>query len=152
VPLSEQDPKLWSGPMIAEAERELATAAGAARRGRFQLEAAIQSVHADRARTGRTDWAAIVWFYDELVAIAPTLGARVGRAAAVAEAKGPAAALALLDEIEGASAEAYQPYWTVRAHVLTALGRGHEASGAFDRAIGLTEDASVRRFLLERRG
>ena len=53
VPLSEQDPKLWSLPLIEEAERYLAEAFKYGRPGRFQLEAAIQSVHADRVRTGR---------------------------------------------------------------------------------------------------
>jgi len=55
VPLSEQDPSLWSPEMIAEAEAEIAAAARKARPGRFQMEAAIQSAHAERARSGRTD-------------------------------------------------------------------------------------------------
>jgi predicted dithiol-disulfide oxidoreductase (DUF899 family) len=58
------------------------------RAGRFQLEAAIQSVHAERARSGRTEWAAIMLFYEQLIRISPTLGTRTGYAAAVAEAKG----------------------------------------------------------------
>jgi hypothetical protein len=69
------------------------------RSGRFQLEAAIQSVHAERAQTGRTDWAAIAMFYQQLNRIAPTLGMRVGYAAAIAEAEGPEAGLAVLDPI-----------------------------------------------------
>ena len=152
VPLAEQDPRLWTWAMIEEAERELALAAPSGSFGRFQLEAAIQSVHADRARTGLTDWSAIALFYERLVDLSPTLGARVGRAAAVAEAKGADSALALLDEIDRTAAAAYQPYWAVRAHVLRRLDRGSEAVEAFDRAIGLAEDAAVRRFLLERRG
>ncbi len=153
IPLSEQDPRLWIAAMIDEAERELATAAPKARPGRFQLEAAIQSVHAERrVRPGRTDWSAIAWFYERLVELSPTLGAWVGRAAAVAEVKGPEPALSLLDEIEGGAVKTYQPYWAVRAHLLKQLGRGREAAEAFDRAIGLAEDHAVRRFLLERRG
>ena len=152
VPLSEQDPRLWTGAMIDEAEHELADAAPKARPGRFQLEAAIQSVHAERARSGNTDWSAIVWFYERLVELSPAIGVRVGRAAAVAEIEGPRAALALLDEIEEESVQSYQPYWAVRAHLLKQLRRGQEADEAFDRAIGLAEDDAVRRFLLERRG
>ncbi len=151
VPLSEQDVNLWRMPMVEEAERELAAAANLGRPGRFQLEAAIQSVHAERARTGRIEWAAIVRLYEGLVHIAPTLGAAVGRAAAVAEVRGPDVGLALLDEIDGAAVRTHQPYWAVRAHLLAQLRRGREASEAYDRAIGLTEDVAVRRFLLDRR-
>ena len=152
VPLSEQDPAGWSVDAIREAEAELGAAARWGRPGRFQLEAAIQSVHADRAQSGRTDWAAIVVFYDHLVRLAPTLGARVARAAAVAEARGPLDGLALLDEIDGALVASYQPYWAVRAHLLRSLGRAAEAAEAYDRAIGLAVDPATRQFLLARRG
>ena len=60
--------------------------------------------------------------------------------------------MSLLNEIELAEVAAYQPYWAVRAHLLKKLGRGAEASAAFERAIGLSEDAAVRQFLLEQRG
>ena len=78
IPLSEQDSQQWSLPLIEEAERHLAEASSRGRAGRFQLEAAIQSVHAERARSGRTEWAAIVLFYEQLVRISPTLGTRTG--------------------------------------------------------------------------
>lgn len=152
VPLSEQDPAAWSAPAIAEAEAELADAAGSGRIGRFQLEAAIQSVHVDRARTGRTDWPAIVVFYDRLVRLAPTIGARIAQAAAVAEESDAAAGLALLDSLDATAVAKYQPYWAVRAHLLRLLDRMSDAVPAYDRAIGLTESPSVRRFLIERRG
>ena len=151
VPLSDQDPSLWSQRLMQEAESHLAAAAVHARPGRFQLEAAIQSVHADRARTGRTDWQAIVAFYEALERIAPTVGARVGAAAALAELRGPAEALERLETVDAATVAAYQPYWAVRAHVLERLGRRSEARECFDRALGLTEDGPVRRYLLERR-
>src|SRR5262245_1449847 len=118
VPLSEQDPASWSMPAIREAEAELSAAAGMGRAGRFQLEAAIQSVHCDRARTGRTDWSAIATFYEALAGFAPTLGIRVGQAAAVAEVRGAEAGLAILDALDGSDVAAYQPYWAVRAHLL----------------------------------
>ena len=152
VPLSEQEPATWSAPAIREAEAELGAAARMGRIGRFQLEAAIQSVHVDRAQTGRTDWAAIVGFYEHLVRLAPTLGARVAQAAAVAEERGAAAGLALLDTIDRAAVATYQPYWAVRAHLLRQAGEAAGAAEAYDRAIGLTEDPATRRFLLERRG
>jgi predicted RNA polymerase sigma factor len=152
VPLSEQDPTAWSVDAIREAEAELSAAARFARPGRFQLEAAIQSVHAERAQSGRTDWAAIVVFYDHLVRVAPTLGARVAQAAAVAEAQGLADGLAMLEEIDRAAAATYQPYWAVRAHLLRNLGRAAEAAEAYDRAIGLAVEPATRQFLLARRG
>ncbi|HEY3616496.1 MAG TPA: DUF6596 domain-containing protein [Candidatus Sulfotelmatobacter sp.] len=152
VPLSVQDPKQWSLPLIEEAERHLADAAKHGRSGRFQLEAAIQSVHAERARSGWIDWAAIALFYEHLIGISPTLGMRTGYAAAIAEANGPKAGLAVLDAIESDLVSAYQPYWAVRAHLLQRLGKMPEALDAYDRAIGLAEDPAVREFLLQKRG
>lgn len=152
VPLSEQDPKQWSLPLIEEAERHLADAFKRGRSGRFQLEAAIQSVHSERAHTGRTDWAAIALFYEQLVRISPALGTRVGYAAAVAEAEAPEAGLAVLDPMAPDAVSHYQPYWAVRAHLLQRLGKKREAADAYDRAIGLAEDPAVREFLLQKRG
>jgi RNA polymerase sigma-70 factor (ECF subfamily) len=152
VALSEQDPHQWSFPLIEEAERHLAEASRHGRAGRFQLEGAIQSVHAERARSGRIEWVAIVLFYEQLVRISPTLGTRTGYAAAVGEANGPEAGLAVLDGIDPDDIFAYQPYWAVRAHLLQRLRKTSEAVDAFDRAIGLAEDPAVRQFLLQRRG
>jgi predicted RNA polymerase sigma factor len=152
IPLSEQDSQRWSLPLIEEAERHLAEAASRGRTGRFQLEAAIQSVHAERARSGQTEWSAIVLFYEQLVRISPTLGTRTGYAAAVGEANGPEAGLAVLDGIDADAVSAYQPYWAVRAHLLRRLGKTPETMDAFERAIGLAEDPAVRQFLLQRRG
>ena len=151
VPLLEQDPKQWSLSLIAEAERHLAEAAKHGRSGRFQLEAAIQSVHAERAHSGRTEWAAIARFYEQLIYISPTLGTRTGYAAAIAEVKGPKAGLAVLDAIELDIVSRYQPYWAVRAHLLQEIGKTPESLEAYDRAIGLAEDPAVRQFLLNKR-
>jgi len=151
VPLSAQDPKQWSFPLIEEAERHLAEAFKRGRSGRFQVEAAIQSEHAERARTGFTDWAAIALFYEKLIRISPALGARVGYAAAVAEATGPETGISVLDAIEHEGVTNYQPYWPVRAHLLQRLGKTREASDVYDRAIGLAEDPAVRGFLFQKR-
>jgi predicted RNA polymerase sigma factor len=152
IPLSEQDTKQWSLPLIEEAERHLAEAFRYGRAGRFQLEAAIQSVHAERARSGRIDWPAIAIFYEQLIRISPTLGSRTGYAAAIAEANGPEVGLAVLDAIALDDASGYQPYWAVRAHLLQKLGKKPEAMDAYNRAIGLAEDPAVREFLLQERG
>jgi predicted RNA polymerase sigma factor len=152
VPLSEQDPKLWSVPLMEEAERHLKEASKYGSPGRFQLEAAIQSVHAERGRSGRIEWTAIVGFYEQLNRISPTLGRRTGYAAALAEANRAEQGLAVLDAIDQQAVAAYQPYWAVRAHLLQRLGKGPEAQQAYDRAIGLAEDPAVREFLLQKRG
>ena len=152
VPLSEQDPKLWSLPLIEDAEGHLAEAFENGRFGRFQLEAAIQSVHAERARSGRIEWEVIVGFYEQLIRVSPTLGTQTGYAAAVAEAVESERGLAVLDAIDSDAVSRYQPYWAVRAHLLQRLGRTSESADAFDRAIGLAEDPAVRQFLLRKRG
>jgi predicted RNA polymerase sigma factor len=85
--LDEQDTSLWDRELIAEGEALLLRAhALGAPLGRFQLEAAIQSAHCDRARTGAVDRAAIVKLYRGLVAIAPTTGAKEALAALTAQA------------------------------------------------------------------
>ena len=151
VPLTEQDATRWDRPMIEEAERELAAAAGRRAIGRFQLEAAIQSAHAQRAFTGSTDWEAVALLYEGLARISPSLGAMVGRAAAVASARGPAAGLIVLEAIDSRSALNYQPYWVVRAHLLARLGRFEAARESYSQAIGLCEDRAVRDFLMRSR-
>jgi RNA polymerase sigma-70 factor (ECF subfamily) len=150
VPLSEQDVARWSQPMIEEAEQLLASAARAGRIGPFQIEAAIQSAHAQRAATGVTDWQAIALLYEGLVRMAPTIGALVGRAAALAEAHGAEAGLATLKELPAERVATYQPYWALRAHLLAGLRRVDEAQEAYARAIGLCADDAMRRFLIGR--
>src|SRR5678815_2403317 len=118
---SEQDPKDWRMPIIKEAEGELTAAFQMQRPGRYQIEAAIQSVHAERAHTGRTDSAAIAAFYDQLMQLAPSIGGAVARAAAHAEVRGADAGLTLLDQIDSQAVVSYQPYWAVRAHFLRCL-------------------------------
>jgi predicted RNA polymerase sigma factor len=146
VPLSQQDTARWSKPLLAEAERMLSAAAQDGRMGRFQLEAAIQSAHAQRARSGRTDWEAVALLYEGLVRLSPTIGALVGRAAAVAEAQGAAAGWGLLEEMPAGAVGSYQPYWALAAHLLRRLGQ--PADTAYERAIGLCEDPAMRAFLL----
>ena len=147
VPLSKQDTSRWSLPMIEEAECFLRQASSAGRVGRFQLEAAIQPAHAHSAPTGVTDWETISVPFEGLVTLAPTIGARVGHAASVAEARGPEAGWRLLRNVAQADVVSYQPYWALAAHLLKALGRGAEAAQAYELAIGLCEDPATRDLL-----
>lgn len=150
VPLEEQDTALWDAGRIAQGERYLHRAHSYGRVGRFQLEAAIQSVHCARAITGATDWPALRKLYAALVATAPTLGARVAYAATVGRVDGPEAGLTALDRISEPAARRFQPAWATRAHLLAEAGRPAEAERAYRKAISLTTERGVREYL-ERR-
>ncbi|MEO1249996.1 MAG: DUF6596 domain-containing protein [Pseudomonadota bacterium] len=147
VPLSDQAVALWSQPMIADARTALASAATHGHLGRYQLEAAIQSLHATRLEGETPNWATIRDLYDGLVEISPTIGAQIGRAAAVAEADGPLIGLAALDGIDESQVRAYQPYWALRGDLLARLDHHAEAAAALKTAIGLTEDQAIHAFL-----
>ena len=150
VPLDQQDTALWNRPTIDEAEQQLRDAAAFGRMGRYQLEAAIQSLHAHRAVTGVIDWEEIALLYEGLVRHAPGIGARVGRAVALAQAGDPTTGLAALDEIPASLVVDYQPWWAARGHLLVLLQRTIEAQQAFIRAAALTEDAALRAYLIRR--
>ena len=147
VPLLAQDPQQWSGAMVLEAEGLLRRAGRFGRPGRFQLEAAIQSVHADAAMTGRALGEPLLALYDALVAVAPSMGARVARAAALAELGRADAALEALDGL-AAEAARYQPWWAARARALQLAGLQSEAGAAAAQAAALATDPSVQAFLL----
>lgn len=151
VPLSEQDTRLWDGAAIAEAEALLRAASEAQAPGRFQIEAAVQSVHAARRIGGSTDWAAVVSLYDALFAITDSPVVAVNRAAATAQLQGAAAGLRLLDEVDrDGRIEHFEPYWVLKAELCAKLNRIEEARCAYDLAIGLQTDPAARAFLVER--
>jgi RNA polymerase sigma-70 factor (ECF subfamily) len=151
VPLAEQDPGVWNAAMIEDAEALLFSASTMGATGRYQLEAAVQSAHAARRNTGRTDWKAIEGLYDSLMAIADSPVIAINRAVAVSEARGAAAGLAALDRVaDDPLLQQYQPYWAARAGLLARCGRIDEATEAYQRAIGLEPDAAVRSFLQQR--
>jgi predicted RNA polymerase sigma factor len=147
VPLDEQDTLLWDKGLIDKGEALLRRAHAAGRPGRYQLEAAIQSVHSDRARTGRTDWRALRTLHQGLLSIAPSLGAVVSLAAVDGEIAGPETGLRALDEIEDPAVESFQPYWATRAHLLALAGQPKAAAAAYSRSIKLTADAGLRDYL-----
>jgi predicted RNA polymerase sigma factor len=151
VPLDEQDPSLWDAQLVMLGERFLHRARSLGGMGRYQIEAAIQSVHCARATTGLTDWRALCSLHSALVTIAPTLGARVAHAAALGRVEGARAGLAALDAISDAAAQRFQPAWATRAHLLAEAGHAEEAVRAYDRALSLTTDSAARRYLERRR-
>ena len=138
--------------MIEEAEALLLRASALGAIGRYQLEAAVQSAHVVRRRTGRPDWAAIERLYDALSALTGSPVVAINRAVAIAETRGAAAGLAALDALaDDPRLAEYQPYWAARAGLLARAGAVDEADRAYELAIGLEADPSVRRFLQERR-
>lgn len=152
VPLEEQDPRDWDEDLIAEAEALLTRANGLPGSGRYQLEAAVQSAHVVRRRTGSADWAAIEAIYGVLTEITGSPVVIINRAVAVARSRGAAAGIAELDTLaDDARMRDYQPYWAARADLLARAGAVDEADRAYEQAIGLETDAAVRRFLQRRR-
>lgn len=145
MPLAAQDDALWDRAMMSEAETLLASAARMMQPGRYQTEAAIQSLHVAARLTGRDFGAGLLALYDALALQAPSMGALVGQAAAHGRVRGPEAGLAMLDALPTAAAERYQPWWAARAHLLSAAGR--DAGEVYSRAIGLAADPQVRDFL-----
>jgi RNA polymerase sigma-70 factor (ECF subfamily) len=145
VSLAEQDTGLWSRTLIDEAEQWLRHAATHHEPGSFQLEAAIQSAHCQRAFTGHTPWDAIAALYGVLVAGFPSVGACIGQAVALCEAGAIEAALAALDAIPAAEVASHQPYWVALAHLQRRAGL--DSNAALTRAIGLTADPRLRAHL-----
>ena len=151
VPLADQDPAQWNSQMIEEAEGLLHQASKLETIGRYQLEAALQSAHAYRRRTGHDNWAEVVQLYDALFAITGSPVVAINRALAIAELHGPEAATeAIKDIATDERLNEYQPYWAARAELLSKTGAHDEARQAYEMAIGLERDMTVRAFLQKR--
>jgi RNA polymerase sigma-70 factor (ECF subfamily) len=151
VPVPEQNVALWDTHLIEHSVSVLTLAslkrAPQSMPGRFQLEAAIQSVHAARSVTGQTDWRALSQLYQGLLQTYPSIGAAVSRAAVVAEDAGPSEGMKMLELIDYDGLESYQPFQAVRAHCLAQLGRTAEAAKAYGKAISLCTDRPSQRWL-----
>ncbi len=148
VPLKLQDVRLWSRDLIIEAEQHLSTASRSGVFGRYQCEAAIQSVHAQRALTGQTRHDVLTTLYQLLATHCPSVGVLVAQAAAMVEAGEAAQALAVLERLVPAELGSYQPYWVTLANAMVAAGDRSSGARALQTAIGLTEDVAIRAFLL----
>jgi len=151
VPLEEQDTDRWHPTLLREAEKALWLASRQGQAGPYQVEASIQSLHADRARTGATDWHAILALYGVLVDRYPTLGAFVGSAAAHGRVGRPGDGLRILHALPHEATARNQAFHAVRAHLLAQVERTDQAAEAYTLAAGLTADPAVRRWLLDRR-
>jgi RNA polymerase sigma-70 factor, ECF subfamily len=114
------------------------------RPGPYQIQAAINAVHSDAPTAADTDWSQILALYDQLLAINPTPVVALNRAVALAEVKGPAAALAAVDQLD---LEGYHLFHSTRADLLTRLGRHGEAATAYEAALAHATNATERAFL-----
>ena len=148
VPLADQDRGLWNRELIAEGQELVRRCLRRNQPGPYQVQAAIAAVHSDAPSAAGTDWAQVVALYDHLTALAPSPVVALNRAVAVAEVDGPAAALALVDDLH---LDRHSVFHAVRADLLRRLGRRAEAVRAYDAAIRATGNAAERAFLQRRR-
>ena len=148
VLLADQDRSRWDRALVAEGQALVRRCLRRNQPGPYQIQAAINAVHSDAASAAATDWGQILTLYDQLMAIAPSPVVALHRAVAVAEVRGPAAALALVD---GLDLDGYHLFHAVRADLLRRLGRDAEAGQAYAAAIDRTGNAAERAFLEARR-
>lgn len=148
VPLNEQDRGTWDRALVEEGQARVRALLRRGTPGPYQVQAAIQAVHADAPDAAATDWAQVLALYDLLLALLPTPVVALNRAVALAEVAGPREALALVDAL---SLEGYQPFHVVRADLLTRTGRGAAAIAAYDRALKITPNVVERAHLQQRR-
>ena len=146
--LADQDRDLWNRDLIAEGQALVRRCLQSNQPGPYQIQAAINAVHADAATAAGTDWWQILQLYNQLMTLAPSPIVAINRAVAVAEVEGPDAALTLLD---GMDLENYHLFHAVRADMLRRLDRNEEATIAYDAAITRTDNVAEREFLQRRR-
>ncbi|MGC3967235.1 MAG: RNA polymerase sigma factor [Pirellulales bacterium] len=151
VLLEDQDRGLWNRTHIAEGntlvERALATRAF----GPYTVQAAISAVHAAAATAAATDWGQIVALYDVLLGDGQSPIVELNRAVAVAMRDGPAAGLALVDEIlRRGELNKYHLAHAARADFCRRLGRTADAQTAYEQALALAQQEPERRYLQRR--
>ena len=148
VPLAEQDTQLWDANAIRQAEALLHRAAQKNNTGPFQLEAAIQSAHCQRFYNANTPWHGIVQLYENLLQLAPNVGAQVAHAVACAQVGDLAKAHSLLSQIDPQRIKSYQAYWVAKAYIEQKLGDKDQHAASIHIAIGLTSTPAIRKYLL----
>jgi RNA polymerase sigma-70 factor (ECF subfamily) len=143
VLLADQDRSLWDTEQITQGRAALERGLALHGRGPYVVQAAIASLHTEEPR----DWAQIAALYSELSRLTDSPVVELSRAVAVAEDRGPEAALRIVERLP---LEDYRYLHSTRAELLRRLGRVPEARDAYRRAITLAHDDAERR-LLERR-
>jgi RNA polymerase sigma factor (sigma-70 family) len=147
--ISEQDRSTWDHHAIDEAHELLVTSLQAGRPGRYTLQAAIATLHAEAPTYDDVDWPQIVLLYDQLLLAWPTPVVQLNRAVALSKTLGPAAALEVVVELEAdGRLRQYQYLPAVKAYLLEQLGRVADAQEARRRAFDLAANDVERDFLL----
>jgi RNA polymerase sigma-70 factor (ECF subfamily) len=144
VLLGDQDRSRWDRSLIEEGRSIVHACLRRGRPGVYQLQAAINAVHADAPSLEETDWVRIVALYDQLYSISPTPVVAMNRAIAIGEVRGPAAALALIDALP---LDNYYSFHATRADLLARSGRDREATLAYERAAAMAPTEAERDFL-----
>jgi RNA polymerase sigma-70 factor, ECF subfamily len=151
VPLEDQDRSRWDASQIAEGTRLLEAALRRGRPGPYQIQAAIAACHATAAEAAATDWAQIAALYGQLARLVPSAVVQLNRAVALGMRDGPAAGLALVEQLERAGELAgYHLLPATRADLLRRLGRRDEAAAAYREALELAPTEPERRYLARR--
>jgi len=143
VLLADQDPSLWDADQIAAGRDALDRALALHGGGPYVIQASIASLHADSPR----DWPQIAALYAELSKLTGSPVVELNRAVAVAEASGPRAGLAVLDEIQ---LDGYLYLHSTRAELQRRLGRIDEARASYQRALELASEEAERSLLIRR--
>jgi RNA polymerase sigma-70 factor, ECF subfamily len=148
VPLPEQDRSLWDEGLITEGQSIVRDCLRRNMPGAYQIQAAINAVHADAPRADATDWGQILALYDQLMVADRSPVVELNRAVALAEVEGVDPALAVVD---GLPLDGYYLLHAVRADFLRRLGRSEEALAEYDAALERTDNEAERAFLRQAR-
>ena len=151
VLLADQDRARWDRRLILEGQAIVRRCLAWNQPGPYQIQAAIHAVHSDAPVASATDWRQIVQLYDELQARAPGPIVALNRAVAVAEVDGPAAALAIVEGLDGPALTGYYLFHAIRADLLRRLDCADQAVEAYDTAIALADNVREREFLQRQR-
>jgi RNA polymerase sigma factor (sigma-70 family) len=147
--LENQDRTKWDRAQIQRGVAALARADALGRgRGAYALQAALAECHATAATPQDTDWEKIVALYEALARLAPSPVVDLNRAVAVSMTSGPAAALRIVDSVDGLQDSYLRP--SVRGELLARLGRYQEAAAEFEAAAALTGNECERDVLLDK--
>jgi RNA polymerase sigma-70 factor, ECF subfamily len=151
VLLADQDRARWDRGLIAEGQAIVRACLRRGQPGPYQVQAAIAAVHSDAASAAGTDWRQVVALYDQLLALTPTPVVALNRAVAIAELRGPAEGLRLVDALQADHGQRglddYYLFHATRADLLRRLSRLADATTAYEAAIALAGNAAERDFL-----
>ena len=147
VILEEQDRSQWNAGFIAEGFHYLQLSRSNQSLSRYHLEAGIAAVHCSAARYCDTDWTTIIFYYDQLLLLAPSALLHIHRALAVAARDGAKQGLSLLQKIEIKEITQYYLFQAAKGSLYFKLNDFPNAVICFEQAIELTRSARDRHFL-----